>query len=97
MLNRIRKVFRQPKIESQPLTFSLDENEAGQHMVRATMSIGGQEQPIENMTPLLQYGFQHRYESETETVIYRLTPQDQQILLALASLNPQKKRRSPCL
>ena len=91
MLNRIRKAFRPPKIEALPLTLSLDQNEAGQHVVRATMRIDGQEQPVEKISPLLQYGFQHVHESENETIIYRLKPQDQQTLLALNSLNPQNK------
>lgn len=91
MLNRIRKAFRPAKIESLPLTFSLDEDEAGQHLVRATMRLNGQERPVEDMAPLLQYGYQHVQESESGTVVYRLTPQDQQTILALVSLNPQKK------
>lgn len=91
MLNRIRKALRQPKIKPLPLTLSLDENEAGKHIVRAAMTIDGKQIPVSDMAALMQYGFQYERQTETETVIYRLKSEDQQTLLALNSLNPQKK------
>ena len=87
MFDWFRKQFRRTEIRTIPLSFALD-REGDQHVVQVYKQKAGVNVPIDDITPLWQYGYQETEETPDGEIVYVLDDKDRQTLLSLRSMNP---------
>jgi len=80
------RLFRRVKVLPLQLSFALDMDAEGRHIVRVQKTIGDQASIVTDVRPLLRYGY--REESADGRRIYVVSEPDWQTLQSVKSLNP---------
>jgi len=71
-----------------PVVFEVDEDETGAFSVAIYKHIGGERALVSDFDVLARYGYTEIIQHDEERVIYALSDEDAETLLALKSLNP---------
>ena len=82
----ISRPFR--KVRNQPLelSYSMDMDDSGQHVVQVYRQVRDQRQPVPDVWSLLRYDYHEL--GDNGRVLYSVSPEDRQVLLSMRSLNP---------
>lgn len=88
MFEKIKLLLRKTKIEPMPLLFEMDLDERGMSLVKVFKNNNGNKEQITDLEPLMQFGYKEEEQTEKGLIIKTITPQDQQKILSLKSLNP---------
>jgi hypothetical protein len=86
MANWLQRLFARPTVKTLPLTFTMDMNEVGQHVVKVQRCIHDEPEPITDIRALFAYGY--REVADDGRTLYLLIDDQRQTLQALRSLNP---------
>ena len=89
LFDRLRTALRRTELRHLTLSFEFGRSDDERHLVRVSKVVDGISTPVEDLRQLAQYGYR---EEETATdghlIIYTLKDSDRQLLLGLASMNP---------
>jgi len=72
-----------------PLTFKLDTNKQGKHLVRIFYGNYEKRKQIKNIRKIWNYGFSIVKDNNNKKIEYTISDKDYQTILALKSLNPE--------
>ncbi|NMC29934.1 MAG: DEAD/DEAH box helicase [Pelolinea sp.] len=91
MFNNFLQIFKRIEVKPIELSFEMDINSKGQHIVHIYRNGESEKQSKENIEKLMAYDYSETIQENNHPSIYTLKNEDRQTILSLKSLNPEVK------